>query len=773
MTSFQTVGNPPACAAVGDPQNFSVPVVNPYAPPATAAAIGGAFPDKPRCGSGGANPNWPICPDDYYPKLSGDAGKATVCPATGPCNQATAPLCATGTETNCLPSVINNYTTSFNYSDYNLAAVWLRGRWYLFANSFISDVQNAGLTFVGGGDYTHASAIPGLWNVALQTVFVGQTHDPNDPKWGYASVLSPFNEVSGLNCDKAGSNPCTSVNNSFTLPNFAAFGVSEHMFNIYDGPADENSTAYLDIMKTDLKGSNSNKSVYKSQLGIPKAVKLDPQDQNPIPKDNCYIQNAAIAWKQQNGFYYPPTFHSANLFFDKTDIRHYVIDPWFQFSPVAPETYPGTYLTDTTEAAKRYCQQNQNNGLFTGFKAVDRQTVLTDDDGSLTGYQKTISVNEDKFFTAPVEGIECRSDAATPEGGTARVSPYEYVTTVVYPDDAQYAQSPGDFGRVCWKDPNPDPKKGPHPDPNWDSDCANETCFGVPLYRLYQTGTEHADKKPPEFIRMSVSNFCQRETMTVNHGLFLFDLTAKSTTQNNFYASYPPPSPPSRPVNKNIFVTGKTYDFFLVFAKASTQQTYQMYVGDNFNEKSGVKLIRADLATAPLKIAPDSTIDRDKVLTVAYAKPILTVTIDLKAYETSFADAAKNLCAPRDSSKDPSLANNFCAWNGSSCVGSTNPVIGGNLTQAERDVACSYAGKDIDCPTGGCVGFSVSLPEGFVADDQTVSQNLPGKLAQCFPKFLDKDKKTPSPWNVTFKPAADGLAGACLNAPTKEDFCPQ
>lgn len=31
---------------------------------------------------------------------------------------------------------------------------------------------------------------------------------------------------------------------------------------------------------------------------------------------------------------------------------------------------------------------------------------------------------------------------------------------------------------------------------------------------------------------------------------------------------------------------------------------------------------------------------------------------------------------------------------------------------------CSHAGEDIDFPTGGCLGFSVTLPAGFVASDQ-------------------------------------------------------
>ena len=35
--------------------------------------------------------------------------------------------------------------------------------------------------------------------------------------------------------------------------------------------------------------------------------------QNPQtnqPGNDCILPNAAIAWKQPNGFYYPPAFHS-------------------------------------------------------------------------------------------------------------------------------------------------------------------------------------------------------------------------------------------------------------------------------------------------------------------------------------------------------------------------------------------------------------------------------------------------------------------------------
>ena len=150
-----------------------------------------------------------------------------------------------------------------------------------------------------------------------------------------------------------------------------------------------------------------------------------PRPLRPIPPANptvkvgdCYLQNAAIAWKQPNGFYYPPTFHSNNLFFQNVDIRHYVIDPFW-----LPAAAPATYNTDPAAALQRYCQVNQNNQLFNNFSAIDRQTVLTDDDGSLTGYKTTVSLNVDNFFHAPIEGIQCESDGATPEGGTAQDQP--------------------------------------------------------------------------------------------------------------------------------------------------------------------------------------------------------------------------------------------------------------------------------------------------------------------------------------------------------------
>src|SRR6185503_19110286 len=94
-------------------------------------------------------------------------------------------------------------------------------------------------------------------------------------------------------------------------------------------------------------------------------------------KGTGYLPNAAIGWKQSNGFYYPPAFHSRKLFFKDVDIRHYVVEPL---------TFPGTYRTDVKAMEQQYVGSPNNGTFFLNWSDVDRQTELSDDDGSLTGF---------------------------------------------------------------------------------------------------------------------------------------------------------------------------------------------------------------------------------------------------------------------------------------------------------------------------------------------------------------------------------------------------
>ena len=220
--------------------------------------------------------------------------------------------------------MLDHFTSSFNWAAGAVSAVWLRPLWYLVDNSVFTDVQNAALTFVSGGDFTHSSLIPatGRWRETQSS-----SATPRTKKLKPLIIhAGPFNERR-LKCDdpqgKGVPNYCVSTPEGVTFP-VSSFFNNQRMFNIYDGPAYEDTNAFLDITTTDCAKGVDNGSYTGPATGVPK-----------IPgTDKCYLPNAAIAWKQPNGFFYPPAFHSKNLFFNNVDIRHYVIDPFFK-----PNTY--------------------------------------------------------------------------------------------------------------------------------------------------------------------------------------------------------------------------------------------------------------------------------------------------------------------------------------------------------------------------------------------------------------------------------------------------
>jgi hypothetical protein len=403
--------------------------------------------------------------------------------------------------------------------------------------------------------------------------------------------------------------------------------------------------------------------------------------------------------------------------------------------------------------------------MFNTFSSIDRETELTDDDGSLTGYAKTISVNEDPFFAAPVDGPECESDETVPEMGTARTSPYQYLTTVLYPQCAVDAAT-GACGQ------------GVTAPQTWGSDCSNPGCYGVPLYREDLTGSENATNPlPMENLKMAGMAIYQRETMTVNHGHYYVDTTPSEATQlanikgnNSTYCTSPYPGvippPPNTPVNPcaiNVFQAGQTYSLFFVYGTPDIEQTYQMYVGPGLNwdpvkkTSTNVQLIRASIVSVPFVITPGTGGDAN-TLKLDYDGNILTATVSLSAYAGDYATAAQNLCLP----------NSFCTYDttANKCkgAGAGMGTLFPSLTQDEQDLACTYAGKDIDCPTGGCVGFSVTLPSAFVAQDQTTTNKLLSPLLGCFPEDAN--------WNIFPAAALPGLAGTCAGAPLNRNFCP-
>jgi len=624
--------------------------------------------------SDGANSNYPPKPNDtYWPILGGGGRFATRCPAADnfkagdPYPECGAvQSCANGKQDNCDVTVLDQFTTSFNWTAENFAAVWLRPQWALVLNSTITDPLNAGLNFITGGSYTRADVITGYWGLSLKNVFIGTTQKDNP----YASNAGPFNPfthkvnekitVSGLKCAVPSfGSYCLNKDEglAFQRENFA---VNQRLYSIYDGPSYQDSDAFLNVQPTYLtkdgtaKGeavctpSPLDKSACANSgftFGPVLGVRRDPLT------NKCYMPNAAIAWKQPNGFYYPPAFHSTNLFFgDKNgpgdnaiDIRHFVIEPLFGSGPIpcsfvkAANSVPGfacydhpkhctatmekpdgqctcmtdgdcstipgsaikdnkcdngicvygSFTTDLAASEQDYC--NRNDTMFTGFTDIDRETVLNDDDGTLTGLtsqinnpptkrSETISVNNENFFNAPVQTSECASDIpANPSHdskkppATAKTSPYEWVTAAIYPECALSVPDSSADLRVC-SAPN-----------KWGSACSTSdarqvnTCSGILLYRQFLTEEELANKPPPleQAKRMMGQNLFQRSGLTVNHGSYYIDTTvsADAAAKADYTKSF------------NEFVGGQKYEVLFVYAKANTKQKYTLYVGKDLTTK--------------------------------------------------------------------------------------------------------------------------------------------------------------------------------------------
>lgn len=709
MNSFNTVGNTTACFGFdfgGAPQVASVP--NPLAPPWCDQSNPMSGSPPTLTAKACANPA-NVLADDYYPKVSQGGGRfATLCPSDSmDCSGNLAPRCGSGNLAACMVTVIDRYTSSFHWAETNFGAIWLRPQWYLYTNSVLTDVQNGGITFVTGGGYTKSDLIQGHWALARKSVFIGRTQPvPPAGQPAYALETGPFNPrgipATSTICN---GNHCLSANDGVSFP-ISNFSMNQRLFNIYDGPAYQESNAYLDIPRVTLpecSRQTSGDSYTCDSTTLSGRVLGMPFD---TTQNQCYLPNAAIAWKQPNGFYYPPAFHSENLYFANVAIRHYVIQPLFQ---------EGTYLTDLGKARGAYC--NFSNTMFNNWTDIDRQTELSDDDGSLTGYAKTVSVNVDPFFNAPVEAIECASD------NTAKTSPYEYVTSVVYPGCA--------VDNSCGR-PAPQP-------PIWDEPCTTQNCYGVPMYRQLLVKGENVTGP----IKMAGQSTYQRSTLTPNNGVFYIDTTVSETKQRAGGQSW-----------VNVFEANKTYYLFMLFAKSTTAQTYQIYVGDGFDPENDVWATQANISGAP-SFSPKGQVDWASTgWAKSYANGILTVTMNMgfKQFQDNYNKVFQANCQPAS----------FCSWQPNSRL-PQGGTCGCNATGLYADLCndksadggnvCTWAQRTVDCPAGGCYGIAFKTGTTFVYDPPV----SPRPAQACFPK----DAK----WNVTYVPAQNGIAQSCTNAP--------
>ncbi len=431
------------------------------------------------------------------------------------------------------------------------------------------------------------------------------------------------------------------------------------------------------------------------------------QDKRKQDAISCYIPNAAIAWKQPNGFYYPPAFHSRNLFFNNVDIRHFVVEPLFK--EITPDEYD-PFQQNQQAVTGRYCTYTPD--MFSkSFNHIDRQTVLNDDDGTLTGLlgastraigtRPSLSINEDPFFNAPLTTPECLSDINVkpplplPEGTpfTASTSPYEWLSTAIIPDCA---------GTRCI-DPT-DAKLTIR----WGNDCGNSMCRGVPLYREYLTKDELDNANRPQ-IRMMGQFGGQRSTLSLNNARYYIDTTQGCTSQGGCPECVKlDDKHPGNCLqydtlwNPSVFLKGHTYFVYFIYATDKTKQKYDIYLPKSSITEADVNGIQID---------PTNGYGRKDVggfVTATYNDPILSVNVDLSSKKDVFTNSKPLFCRPKS----------YCEASGNACVCTKDAKDKSKCMDSD----CAWGPSDIDCPGDPnnvnlqqCFGFRFTMPGDYEA----------------------------------------------------------
>jgi len=215
-----------------------------------------------------------------------------------------------------------------------------------------------------------------------------------------------------------------------------------------------------------------------------------------------------------------------------------------------------------------------------------------------------------------------------------------------------------------------------------------------------------------------------------------------------------------KPRSVNIFKAGETYYVFFLYAKQSTEQSYQIYVGNGFDTGT-VMGVQMNISVAPVSLAKTFSTRPPWLLEPKVDNGILTVNVDFKGV-TDLEPTAANLCQP----------NTFCQAKGDSCVSALvnsgdnwDPLLRANpaLENEVNKVCGTWAVKDLDCPKDGCFGFSFKLPSGFNAD-ATIAGPTPHRPA---PKLFPTSNASGQPdWTAKFErttTAPDNAAkGACF-----------
>ena len=665
---------------------------------------------------------------DYLPVLNGGVGCATQRTTADTGDNASS----------CSLTLIDRFTTSFNWAPIDFGAIWLRPQFYAFTNGAVTDQLFGGLTFVSGGAWTQAP--PGYFTITKDSLYVGSTQ-PDTPD---AGRLGP-----ALDIDACGNNACPlPVDGTAT---FTQGFQPKRLINIYDGPffADGNAFTNAPAIECDATAVTDGVpecGIYMSTVQPERCDDLHPRSvkATPTTAGGMCVIDAAVGWKQPNGFYYPPAFAFENTAFDDETVRHNVVDQYNDYiqGTLGNPSKPSTYTPLQT---------------YTGITPIDSSTILNDLDGTFTGtcwgegcdalpvddaQRRTSSVSANHFFDAPSQAPECRSYGV-------QTSPGEFLTSVIAPLTADgTAIDPG-----VWNLTAPFP--------------------AVPIYRQRLLTSETPCGGPvcdgsawscnQASFMMGAQNG-QAPYLTADGGVYYIDTDAAGQSTSCIPGSNFATAP---------FAANASYVVYQLFAKNDAKVTYQLYTDGAAGQWVWVQphlTVAGGMAVTPitgadLLAALDANVTQTAagILEVTFDSSIIAGAGGLIADQFAFATRDDDeKCIPRDAcqiSKENTHCELSSSFTDTDLADTVQAICGRWATRVAGTTATSGDLSLSDCPASGCLGYSFTLPTTWTAKSYA---EVGANLVTCFP---DDDT-----WNRPLQVISQDSA-VCPVPPTPAGLC--
>ncbi len=339
----------------------------------------------------------------------------------------------------CVTTVIDRFSTSYNWTEVNFGSIWLRPWFYMFLNSAITDQLFGGLTIVTAGSWIQVP--PAYFSLAKDSLFVGTTQFGSGAS-KFARRSGPIFAVTRNDDVNSGYAPCKRGNGVTCNLDFEGTGIwsgafnPKRLVNIYDGPHFADGNLFLNVGAWECdpqpcQGKGGGQcdlpdgfpcGIYSSTMQP--AVKTNGQ----VDPHKMVVLDAPVGWKQPNGFYYPPAFaYRAATFFKKIPDALQDLNMCFSFGPEdgfkEPKLRPGSCRHNVVDRTRDYIAGNMGINPAGGASIsgpsnpanplpigpIDFQTILIDLDASLTGASGVVNLSSDQCTT-------CDADCTTPDG---------------------------------------------------------------------------------------------------------------------------------------------------------------------------------------------------------------------------------------------------------------------------------------------------------------------------------------------------------------------